>query len=403
MIDEWAYTNDSSYISTIQQALLAQVGPDSNYMPPAYDASLGNDDQAFWGMAVLTAIEYGFPTPSGNSSSVWLDLAKAVFDSQAARWDTSSCNGGLKWQIFTYNAGYDYKNSISNGAFLQMAARLARYTGNQTYVEWAERTWDWMRSVNLIDADYNVYDGTNDLINCTQVDHDAWTYNPATLLYGTAMLYNFTNGSQIWENRTTGLLGSAANKFFSPYKNATNIMFEPQCEPTNNCNDDQLSFKAYLSRWMAKAAVVAPYITSEVSTLLTASAKAAAQSCSGGTAGTTCGQKWYVGGYDGSFGVGQELCALETIQALLLLQGDNSQYNPQTSANVHIRAGQPSTSTFSVPAKTSATAAAATTSKGSAAGTKVGSTSSTSAIFAWAMVALGPVAVGLMFGNGLVR
>jgi len=115
MIDYWAYTNDTSYVHTVQQALLAQVGPKDDYMMPAYYPSLGNDDQAFWAIAALSAAEYGFPAPSGSSSTVWLDLAEAVFNTQQSRWDTFSCNGGLKWQIFTSNAGYDYKNSISNG------------------------------------------------------------------------------------------------------------------------------------------------------------------------------------------------------------------------------------------------------------------------------------------------
>lgn len=48
MIDYWAYTGDDSYNPTITQALLAQVGPNNNFMPPAYFSSLGNDDQAFW-------------------------------------------------------------------------------------------------------------------------------------------------------------------------------------------------------------------------------------------------------------------------------------------------------------------------------------------------------------------
>lgn len=406
MIDYWAYTNDTSYVPTVQQALLAQVGPDNNYMPPAYDASLGNDDQAFWAMAVLAAVEYGFPVPDGNSSTVWLDLAEAVFNTQYARWDTTSCNGGLKWQIFTYNQGYDYKNSISNGAFFQIAARLAHYTGNQTYVEWAEKAWDWLRAVDLIDADYNVFDGTNDLLNCTQVDHVAWTYNSATLLYGTAMLYNFTNGSQLWENRTTGLLTTAANTFFSPYKNATNIMYEWACEPENNCDNDQYSFKAYLSRWMAKASVVAPYITDSVNTLLTRSAEAAANSCSGGAEGTICGQKWYVGGYDGSFGVGQELSALETVQSLLLLRSDvNSTHRyPLTSRDVHVQVADTNpTSTFSIPPRTTSTGSAASSSTKSA-GANIGYRASIGAMSAWAMVAV-PVVVGLAFGGGfgLVR
>jgi len=97
------------------------------------------------------------------------------------------------------------------------------------------------------------------------------------------------------------------------------------------------SFKAYLARWMAQAAIVAPSIKPNVTMLLSASAQAAAQACSGDFNGTVCGQKWYVGGYDGNFGVGQQLSALETVQSLLwLLHGDSSTPESQPS--------QPSTS-----------------------------------------------------------
>ncbi len=97
-------------------------------------------------------------------------------------------------------------------------------------------------------------------------------------------------------------------------------MFERACEPQGRCDNDQYSFKAYLARWMAQSAVVVPAIRNTVTNLLTASAQAAAQACSGGTNGTVCGQKWYVEWYDGSYGVGQQLSALETVQALILLQ-----------------------------------------------------------------------------------
>lgn len=410
MIDYWAYTNDESYVPTIQQALLAQVGPDNNYMPPAYYASLGNDDQAFWAIAALSAMEYGFPVPEGNSSSLWFDLAEAVFNTQWPRWDTTSCNGGLRWQIFSYNAGYNYKNSISNGAFFQIAARLAHYTGNQTYVDWAERAWNWMRGVDLIDGQYNVFDGTDDTINCSRVDHTAWSYNPSMLLYGTAMLYNFTNGSQIWEERTTGLLQSCARTFFSPYKNATNIAYEFACEEQGNCNYDQLSFKAYLARWMAKASVVAPYISEAVNRLLTPSAQAAAQACSGGEDGTTCGQKWYVGGYDGNTGLGQELSALEVVQSLLLLRGDvnASHLYPATSRDVHVEVSNPQTasSTLSIAPGTSATNGATggsggTKSTKSAADAGMAITASHGRRNALAGMAL-PVLVGLLLGGGIL-
>lgn len=366
MIDYWAYTNDSSYVYTVQQALMAQSGTGNNFMMPAYYSSTGNDDQAFWALATLSAMEYGFPVPSGNTSSTWLDLSRAVFDLQAGRWDTSTCNGGLRWQVFPYNAGYNYKNSVSNGAFFQIAARLARYTGNHTYVDWAEKTWNWMSATGLISPRFHVFDGTNDEMNCTQINHLEWAYNPALLLYGTSMLYNYTNGSQIWEKRTTGLLKAISTTFFSPFANATDVMFQPTCELSNNCNSDQLSFKAYLSRWMAKAAVVAPYITTSVTHLLTVTAKAAMRSCSGGQENTTCGARWYVNGYDGNYGVGQELSGLETVQSLLLLHDTAVREFPMTSEDVVLSAEGDPTNTLTLPPKTSTASASPSNSHGAA-------------------------------------
>lgn len=315
LVDYWAYTNDSSYNPTITQALLAQVGPDNNYMPPAYFSSLGNDDQAFWALAALSAAESGFPSPPADQPQ-WLALAEAVFNTQWPRWGTDTCGGGLKWQVFESNAGYYYKNTVSNGAFFQIAARLARYTGNQTYVEWAERAWDWMETIGLFDADYNVFDGTDEKINCTELNHIQWTYNAGILLHGAANLYNFTNGSAVWEERTSGLLRSAIRNFYS-LPNATDVLFEAACEPPNTCNNDQYSFKAYISRFLAKTAVLAPYTLQAIRTLLTTSAAAIAEACSAGGDDATCGQKWYVGGFDGNPGIGQQMSALEGVQGLI--------------------------------------------------------------------------------------
>lgn len=222
MVDYWAYTNDSSYNAVIQQALMAQVGPDFNYMPPAYRGSLGNDDQSFWAFAALSAHEYSFPPPAGQDADIWLDLAVAVFNTQVPRWNTEKCGGGLRWQIYSENKGYNYRNSVSNGAFLQIAARLARVTGNQTYVEWAAKTWDWMNTTGLIGSNYEVFDGSDDTINCTEINHTQWSYNPAILLHASATMANSTN-LPIWQSRTDGLLTAILNTYFSPYPNATSM------------------------------------------------------------------------------------------------------------------------------------------------------------------------------------
>jgi mannan endo-1,6-alpha-mannosidase len=93
-------------------------------------------------------------------------------------------------------------------------------------------------------------------------------------------------------------------------------MIEEACENQNppTCDTDMLSFKAYLSRWMAAATKMAPFIYDQVHKALVISATAAALQCSGGANGRMCGLKWTDGAvWDGTTGVGQQMSALEVI------------------------------------------------------------------------------------------
>lgn len=315
LIDYWYYTGDSSYNDVTSQALLFQVGPDADYMPPNQTKTEGNDDQGFWALAAMSAAEVNFPNPPSNQPQ-WLALAQAVFNLQAARWDDSTCGGGLRWQIFTFNNGYNYKNSISNGCFFNLAARLAKYTGNDTYAQWAEKAWEWTERVGLLDANYYVYDGSDDTINCTQINHLQWTYNAGTFLLGAANMYNYTNASSTWTTRLNGMMGGLG--VFFP---ENNIMQEVACENNGLCDVDQHSFKAYLARWMAATTKMAPYTYSTIMSYLAPSAQAAAEQCCGGNNGRMCGLKWTMKTtWDGSSGVGQEMAALEVIQSNLIHQ-----------------------------------------------------------------------------------
>lgn len=96
------------------------------------------------------------------------------------------------------------------------------------------------------------------------------------------------------------------------------IMTEQACEGGDNCNFDQRSFKAYLSRWMAASTKVAPFLIDTVMPLLRSSAQAAAKTCTGGADGTACGLRWTTGAFDGSTGPGEQLAALEVIQSNLI-------------------------------------------------------------------------------------
>lgn len=108
----------------------------------------------------------------------------------------------LRWQVYPYLTGYDYKNSIANGCFFNIAARLARYTNNNTYFEHAEKTWDWIRGVGYMDDNYHVYDGGHIGHNCTDINRVEFSYNAAVWILGAANMYNYVNLSPttIWPN-----------------------------------------------------------------------------------------------------------------------------------------------------------------------------------------------------------
>ncbi|RSL67780.1 hypothetical protein CEP54_003110 [Fusarium duplospermum] len=329
MLDYYHFTGDPSYNDVIIQALLAptNLGPEHDYMPPEHADEEGNDDLFFWGSAVLSAAERNFPQPNTTLPS-WLDISANVFNELVGRWNTSACNGGLLWQIFPENPnGLTYKNSVSNGGFFQLAARLARATGNSTYLDWANKVWDWSWEVGFIDKrNYHVYDGASVLDNCEKTTYHSFTYTSGIYLYGAAVLANYT-GKPEWEERSKRLL-DGTDWFFSPFDNTTDIMYEAACETVNTCNWDMSTFKGYLSRFMYQSIQMQPSLRDHVERFLVPSAQAAAKTCTGGKSGRECGMRWWVGGFDGNPGLGQQMCALEIVQGLLLddfpvpLQGD---------------------------------------------------------------------------------
>ncbi|KHO00219.1 Glycoside hydrolase, family 76 [Metarhizium album ARSEF 1941] len=313
LIDYWYYSGDDQYNKLVEQALLFQVGDTNDYMPRNQTLTEGNDDQGFWGLAVMSAAEYKFPDPPPNEPQ-WLALAQAVFNTQAGRWDTEHCNGGLRWQIFKWNQGFDYKNSISQACFFALGARLALYTGNNSYAEWAEKSWDWMVGVGFIDKYWRVIDGAHIGTNCTDHVPYQFSYNAGGFILGAAAMYNYTE-KPVWKERLDNLLSASKVFFTGPDKN---IMTEVACEPVDRCNLDQQSFKAYLSRWFAAITKWAPHTYDFVMPYLRASAVAAAKQCVGGTNKRMCGLKWNQDKYDGSTGVGQQMAAMEVTLACLI-------------------------------------------------------------------------------------
>lgn len=111
-----------------------------------------------------------------------------------------------------------------------------------------------------------------------------------------------------------GLLDRTFSEFFI----TNDIIVEVACEPKGNCDTNGFTFKGYTVRWLAITAQLVPELADQIWPYLKASAVGAAQQCSGGEDGSTCGMKWTESTWDGSYGVGQQMSALAAIGANML-------------------------------------------------------------------------------------
>lgn len=313
LIDYWYYTGDETYNQDVKDSLLHQVSPTYDYMPENQTHSEGNDDQGFWGIAVMAAAEKGFPnTPSEPQ---WAELAKSVFSSMSSRWDTDNCGGGLRWQIYSWNNGYNYKNSVSNGCLFHLAARLARFTGESAYVEWADMVWNWMTDNQLIETstdDWRVRDGASIESDCKTISPQRWTYNAGLFLSGSAFMYNHTGDSK-WLDRANHLWEGSKVFFIND-----EIMYEGSCQISNRCNTDQRSFKGIFSRFLGLTAMLVPILKNDIMLHLQTTAPGILASCTGGSDNVTCGLDWSMSKWDGYFGLGEQISALEALQNRLV-------------------------------------------------------------------------------------
>ena len=131
-------------------------------------------------------------------------------------------------------------------------------------------------------------------------------------------MYNYTNGAEKWRKALDGFIKNT-DMFYPKEKNS--VMTEV-CEEKEMCNEDQESFKAYLARWLAVTIQMAPYTREKIMPRLQASAKGAAQTCTGpserGAGNFACGMRWWKTGFDGIKGLGQQISALNILTVLLV-------------------------------------------------------------------------------------
>jgi predicted alpha-1,6-mannanase (GH76 family) len=180
------------------------------------------DDCGWWGLAWVDAYDL-------TGERRYLDAARTIFAHEQTGWD-GTCGGGVWW-----STERTYKNAVTNELFFTLAALLHQRTpGDQEYLSWALRGWEWLAARALIGPAGLVNDGLNS--DCANNGGPTWTYNQGVVLGGLAALFDIT-GDRDYLRHGEFVADATLSRLTSP----RGILTEP-CEPSG-CNGDQAQFK----------------------------------------------------------------------------------------------------------------------------------------------------------------
>lgn len=121
-----------------------------------------------------------------TNDQVYLDVATDLWKDIIKGWNDEFAGGGIAWekhQLFS-------KNACSNGPASILAARLYNETGEQDYLNWAQKIYDWQKNTLFNRVTGAVYDNINGITN--EVNTVALTYNQGTFLGAAVELYKIT-------------------------------------------------------------------------------------------------------------------------------------------------------------------------------------------------------------------
>jgi predicted alpha-1,6-mannanase (GH76 family) len=182
------------------------------------------DDEGWWALAWIRAFDL-------TRESRYLNMAKTIFNDMTGGWD-DTCKGGIWW-----SKERKYKNAIANELFLAIAARLYLRTGEQRFLDWAQREWNWFKNSGMINSDNLINDGLDSA--CRNNRQPTWTYNQGVILGGLIDLHRSTRDAALLTQAQA--IADAAIVKLAP----NGILREP-CEP--DCGVDGPQFKGIFMR-----------------------------------------------------------------------------------------------------------------------------------------------------------
>jgi predicted alpha-1,6-mannanase (GH76 family) len=114
----------------------------------------------------------------------YLDEAVKRFEDKVDPYWDDTCKGGIWW-----DEKRGYKNAISNELYLYATTELYLLTHESSYLEKAQKEWDWFRESGLINK-LNLIN--NGLDKCQNNNQECWTYNQGVILGGLVNLWRIT-------------------------------------------------------------------------------------------------------------------------------------------------------------------------------------------------------------------
>lgn len=155
-------------------------------------------------------------------------------------WDPATCGGGVWW-----DRERTYKNAVTSGLYLRLAAALHRRLVSDT--EWLTRAravGDWYLRSGLINSAGLVNDGLTS--TCANNGQTVWTYNQGLAIGGFTELWRAT-GDQSYLDAARRLADAAITGLTSD-----GVLVE-SCE-SGSCDDNQKQFKGIFLRYFGDLA-----------------------------------------------------------------------------------------------------------------------------------------------------
>jgi hypothetical protein len=127
-----------------------------------------NDDQLWWCLAYARTYEH-------TRNMTYLNAAVSIWQKVQQNWD-DKCGGGVYW-----DNQKDYKNAVTNEQFLSASTTLYRLTNDSTYLEWAQKEWNWFESTGgRVEVYARQYTDVTSRAPCTQTGFSLCRSHPPT-------------------------------------------------------------------------------------------------------------------------------------------------------------------------------------------------------------------------------